>query len=481
MKKIVLFLIAFIAITSMNLEEVKAETPGFYEAELLDNIYTRRSLGSTTYYQRSRFFREKGSGRVAYCIEPFTGFSDGLGYIPTEQLENLSEETILKMKLLANYGYLYPGHEDKKWYVITQQSIWQTVQPNGLFEYTAGLNGTAIYPYESETNELWSLVNAHLIQPSFKDQTIHIVENEPVILTDTNHVLSNYQSNDPNISIDNNTLTIHNLTEGTHTFQLTRVSNIHDSPALFYYSATGQNIMTLGNAKDITITITINVQKTKLEIIKIDKDTNSTTPSGEGILIGAKYGLYNSNNQLVQELTINENNKSSIENIPYGSYTLKELVAGEGYQLDMTEYKIEITPEQSIIELSLSNEIIKKKVQIHKEFGTKNQTNPEKNITFDIYDNNNQLITSIITDENGYAETLLPYGSYIIKQRNSTENYKAVEDFPVAITEKDDNLDFQLYDYKIEVPNTHKDTTYSLYMFILINLGGFYVLQRKNI
>ena len=88
MKKIVLLLIAFTAINIMSPHEVKAETGSFYEAEFLDNIYTRRSLNTTVYYQRSRFFRERGTGKVAYCIEPFTGFSTGLDFIPTDTFVN---------------------------------------------------------------------------------------------------------------------------------------------------------------------------------------------------------------------------------------------------------------------------------------------------------------------------------------------------------------------------------------------------------
>ncbi len=482
MKKIVLLLIAFTAISIMSPHEVKAETGSFYEAEFLDNIYTRRSLNTTVYYQRSRFFRERGTGKVAYCIEPFTGFSTGLDFIPTDTFDNLNEEALLKMSLLANYGYLYPGHEDIKWYVITQQLIWQVAQPNGIYEFTNGLDGTTIYPYENEIAELWNLVNHHLTQPSFHNQEINVVENQKITLTDMNQVLEKYQSNDSNIIINNNNLTIKDLKEGTYSFQLTKSSNTHDSPALFYYSPSGQDIMTIGNAKDLKANFTINVKKTSLEITKIDKDTNSITPSGEGVLIGTKYGLYDNNNKLIQELIIDKNNKAKVENIPYGFYILKELETKEGYLLDSKEYSIEINQEKTKIELTLINEIIKKKVQIHKEFGTEENTHPEQNIIFDIYNNNNELISSITTDENGYAEIILPYGSYIIKQRNTTKDYKKVEDFAVVITDKDQNLNYQLYDYKIEVPNTKKNAPHPLYIILLNSLGGIYVLlQGKNL
>jgi len=478
MKKIVLFIIAVIAANSMNLTNVNASTQNFYEGEYVGTIYMRRNLYGEIKYQRARFFRQQDNGNPAYCIEPFANFKDGQNYTQTDIINNLSEEKLIKMSLLAYYGYLYPGHEDTKWYAITQQLIWKTAEPMGIYQFTQGLNGETIYPYEREIEELTSLVNAHLITPSFAGSTIDLIEGEEITLTDNHNVLKYYEATSPNAKIDGNKLTIKAEKEGSHQIKLIRKSSYYNAPALFYYKGDEQKVMTLGNAKDITTSIYTNIRKTEIEITKIDKDTETTTPSGEASLIGAKYGLYDSNNTLIEELTIGKDNKTSIKNLKFGTYILKELQPGIGYKLDENIYKIELNKDHTIVKLVLKNEVIKKKIEINKEFGIHANTKAEPNVTFDIYDSKDQYVASITTDENGYAKIELPYGKYTIKQKNTTENYKPVEDFSVTITEEEQDLNYHLYDYKIEVPNTRKTKT-SINFLLLI--GGFYVIKKYTL
>ncbi len=481
MKKFVLLIMMIITAFGINMHTVNASNKTFFEGDYAGYIYTRRTLHGNTKYQRARFFKEETTGSIAYCIEPFVNFGNGIDYDETTHIDNLSEDTLQKLTLLANYGYMYPGHEDIKWYAITQQLIWKIAEPNATYEFTDGLNGNTIYPYDAEMNELLTLVNNHLITPNFGGIVFEIVEGEELILTDQNQVLAGYESNNPNIEISNNTIKVKPLKEGIRNFSLQKIARNHANPALFYYKENEQKIMTLGNARDIYTGFTVKVKKTELEITKIDKDTNSTTPSGEGKLIGAKYGLYDQNNKLVKELTIGKDNKAFVKNIPFGSYTLKEITPGKGYQLDTNEYKVDITSTKASVKLSLANEIIKRKLKIYKNYGTVSNMTAEENVTFDIFNIKEEYVTSITTDHTGYAEIELPYGTYIVRQKNSKENYKRVEDFRIEINEEDKELKYELYDYKIEVPNTKKEKTnlHSTRIFLL--LGGFYVYKRKNI
>lgn len=481
MKKIVLLIMIMIAAFSINIRNANASNETFFEGDYAGNIYTRRTLHGNTRYQRTRFFKEETTGSIAYCIEPFVDFGNGIDYDEVTNIDNLSDDTLQKLTLLANYGYMYPGHEDIKWYAITQQLIWKIAEPNATYEFTDGLNGNTIYPYEEEMNELLTLVNNHLITPNFGSLVFEIVEGEELILTDQNQVLAGYESSNPNIEITNNQIKVKALKEGIRNFSLQKVARNHEKPALFYYKADEQKIMTLGNARDMYTGFTVKVKKTELEITKVDKDTNSTTPSGEGKLIGAKYGLYNQDNKLIKELIIGKDNKASIKNIPFGTYTLKEITPGDGYQLDKNEYKIDITSEKTSVKLELANEIIKKKLQIYKKYGTSTNMTAEENVTFDIWNSKDEYVTSITTDSNGYAEIELPYGTYTVKQKNSKENYKPVEDFKIEIKEEDQELKYELYDYKIEVPNTAKKEDKIHSTCILLLLGGLYVYKRKNL
>ena len=207
----------------------------------------------------------------------------------------------------------------------------------------------------------------------------------------------------------------------------------------------------------------LNVIKTKIEITKLDSDTNSKTPSGDGVLIGAIYGLYDENDNEIATITIDENNIGTIENIPFGKYYIKEIKAPTGYELDKKIYPVEINSTNYVHSLTLKDKIIKKEITIYKTYD-ENTKKPEANISFSIYDKNNNLVTTITTDENGKATVTLPYGEYKIVQDNTTPGYNKVNDF--TITVKDNiNESIILTDYKIKVPNTN-----STLLTIIINI-----------
>ena len=207
----------------------------------------------------------------------------------------------------------------------------------------------------------------------------------------------------------------------------------------------------------------INVINTQIEITKIDKDTQSITASGDGSLIGAIYGLFNQQGDKIAEITINEDSKGTLKNIPFGNYYLQEIKAPVGYQLDTKKYEITINEQNANHQLILENEIIKKKVVIYKTYDETNKI-PEKNINFLVFDKNNNLVATMTTDEFGKAEIILPYGEYTIVQENTTEGYQKVDDIILKVSNTEEEI-ITLTDYKIKVPNTN-----STFLTIIINI-----------
>ena len=130
---------------------VKAASTNFYEAEKIDNIYTKSVKNGTTHFQKSRFFRRKNDNKAAYCIEPFNFFDESASYETSINPNNIDENTWERMSLIAYYGYNYQGHTDNKWYAITQLMLWQTVDKDADFYFTDYLNGNKI---EKFTNEI---------------------------------------------------------------------------------------------------------------------------------------------------------------------------------------------------------------------------------------------------------------------------------------------------------------------------------------
>lgn len=449
MKKILFFLIISTIIISCI--KTKAKTYEFYEAETIPNIYITKIDRSTNtwYYQKARFFREVGTDEFAYCIETFNTFVEGSIYNEGNPT-NISQNQLDKITKIAHYGYGYPGHSDKTWYAVTQVMIWKELVNNDDVFFTDKLNGNRINTYDGMIDEINNLITSNEVLPSFNNKTINIVKNHDIEIEDTNRVLNNYKPSTG--SINNNKLILKGLKENT-TITLTRNDNHYNKPVLFFTSLSSQNLVQTGNINIKNAKVTINIQPTSIKIIKIDEDTMSTKPSGEGELKGSIFGIYNLNNNLIEKITIDENGEGIINNIDYGKYYIKEETSGIGYKINNTKTNFEITEKQTDIKLKLSNQIIKKKVIINKTYGNKNYQKPEANIEFNIYDKNNKIIKTIKTNELGKAEIILPYGEYTIKQLTSTEGYEFTNPMKIkVIDEKEETIN--LKDYQIEVPNT---------------------------
>ena len=464
MKKII-FILMTIMLTFICSTKVEAQTQ-FYEGEYIDGIYMNKQKTeiSAIYYQKARFFRQVGTNQFAYCIDPFIFFTEGSTYEETINPNNLTQQQKERITEIAYFGYGYHNHTDKKWYAITQFMIWQTADPTANFYFTDGLNGPRIEAYTQEMNEINTLITNYHKSTSLLNKTYTVVEGETIFLEDTNNIISTYSIDNPNFRIEGNKLIGDNLTKGEYTINLLKQENHYNKPILFYQALDSQALMQTGDIPDKTEQLKINVINTLIEITKIDKDTQSIIASGDGSLIGAIYGLFNQYDEKIAEITINENSKGIIKNIPFGTYYLQEIVPPKGYQLDTKKYEITISEENPNQQLILENEIIKKKVIIYKTYDETNKI-PEKNINFLIFDKDNNLITTITTDEFGKAEIILPYGEYKIVQENTTEGYQKVDDIILKVSNTEEEI-ITLTDYKIKVPNT--STNFITYLIMLI-------------
>ena len=79
MKKFIIFLISIIILFPLK---SNAKTTTFYEGEYIENVWMNKLTPDkqTIYYQKARFFREKKTNTIAYCIEPFTMFNEESKY-----------------------------------------------------------------------------------------------------------------------------------------------------------------------------------------------------------------------------------------------------------------------------------------------------------------------------------------------------------------------------------------------------------------
>jgi len=462
-------IIASIFITKNLIINVEAQDATFYEAEYIDNIYMNKYdyQNNYIYYQKARFFRKTGSNEFAYCLEPFRFFNESSSYYSTTTPRNLTSSQIDRISKIAHFGYGYSNHTDSKWYAITQMMIWQEANiGKGDFYFTDSLNGNRIEPFNNEINEINNLINNYSLLPSFSNKTYTIVEGSNLILEDTNNILNKFKTD--NITKDNNKIILNNLSEGLYIYNLVREDKVYNKPVIFFQSDSSQNILETGDISNINTSFKVRVIKTNISIKKIDKDTKTTIPQGEASLDGAIYTLYDKDNNKVKDLEIIDNT-SSITNIPFEKYYLKETKSGTGYLLDTNTYEIDINESNSKIDLVLENKVIDKEIIIEKKYGEENILRSEKDISFDIYDSNNNIIKTITTDSLGKAIVILPYGKYKIIQVNSTKGYQKVDPISITIDNTDSEL-IELKDLKIPVPDTHTESILLLIIKLFIDL-----------
>lgn len=450
MKKIFTFLIITFIFTIIK---VNAASTNFYEGEYIDNIYMNKVKDNTIYYQKARFFRETSTNNPTYCIEPFAFFNESSTYTESTSIQ-LNQSQLERISLLAYYGYNYQNHTDNKWYAITQFLIWQTADPTGKYYFTDTLNGNKISKFETEISELENLINNHYTKPSFDSQTFYVVYNNTLVIKDNNNILTNYQVTSNNATINNNFLVTEKLEPGTYTINLQKPQTYTNTQKI-YTSTTSQDMITIGNIDPVTTSVTLIVQETNLEITKIDKNTKTTTPQGDASLIGATFGLYNSFGDKLQEYTLTEPTLN-ITNLNYGNYYLQEITPGEGYKLNKTKYNFSITKNTPTISINIDNEVITKKIIIKKLYGSANNFQPETNISFNIYNSNDEFITTIKTNDQGIATINLPFGTYTIKQLTTTEGYQKVDPVHIVV-DNEEELSIELKNYKISVPDTYKE------------------------
>ena len=468
MQKKIIFLITMMAIILCGWK-VKAEEYKFYEAEYLDKIYMSKYeyATNTIYYQKARKFRNQKNGEVVYCIEPLTFFNENSTYEVTTTPRNLTEQQINRIKKIAYLGFRYPGHEDGSWYAVAQIMIWRESNPTGGdYYFTDTLNGNRIDLYDGQIDEINRMIKEYDEEIPIENQTITLVQGTTKEI-EIGNKLNYYTTNQSEITLEDGKIKINSLEEGEYDITLTRIKeNIYATPFVMYQSPNSQTLMLGGDLEEKDVSFKIKVINNSIELEKVDKETISQ--QGDAKLDGALYQLYDEEQKEIETIEI-INGKGIIKNIPLGTYTIKEIKAGEGYTLNDTIYEIKLTEEEPNAKITVTNQVIKKEITIKKQFGEEENLQPEENITFEIMNQKNEVIYTLQTNKEGITTFTIPYGTYIVKQINTTEGYEILNPFQLIIKDNEPKI-IELYDYKIPVPNTSTKDNQIKYLIIWIIL-----------
>ena len=430
-----------------GIKEVHAETytgQAIWPSEYISNIYIKKvKPNGYTSYKQAQFIRRSEDNKFVYCLQPYVEIDNNLPYY--EVIRNdyasvlgLTEAQWDRISLLAYYGYGYENHTEQKWYVITQVMIWRTTNPESDIYFTDKLNGNRINKFDNEIAELENLVSNHYKRPNLSlEKTLPLGQSTTV--TDTNNVLNKYKitsTENVTASINGNQLKITATGIGNGKVNLALKDTKYELPPIVYYSDHSQNVMRVGSYDPIYTNITLNIIGGRIEINKLDSECNCNTPRGEATLAGAKYGIYDTSGKLIEELTTDENAYAISNYLPsLGEFIIKEISPSNGYTLDKNSYSVMIDENNLLASVNVYEKVITGKIHITKVFAQASTgiMTPEANITFAILNNKNEVIKKVITDENGMLSITLPFGSYILRQLNSTSGYEVANDYSFSI------------------------------------------------
>ncbi len=425
------------------------------KSQWISGDYILKVKGSTRKYQQMTVITRNSDGSFVYCIEPGTPVSDGAVY-PGQDFDQsyvgqMTQEQWRRITLLAYYGYGYGNHTDIHWYTVTQYLIWQTVPHGYDIYFTDSLNGNRITKYTNEINELNRLVEEHNISPNITNDTIDMVIGDTVELTDSNNVLNKFEvvdTDNVSASISGNTLSITANDVGDGSVTISKRDKNYSHPAIIYYHPTSQDLMMRGAYDPIDVNLKIEIVGGKVLVKKVDMDTGLGIAQGDATLDGAVYGIYDLEGNRVGEVISKGGEYVTSDYLPsLGTFFLKEEKSSTGYELNETKYFFDITKDDLYPEVDVTEKVIERDLKIFKVYASDETgfLTGEPNVTFDIYlKSTGEKVTSITTDENGYATATLPYGTYTVRQVSSTEDHEMVEDFEIVVNEYSEDPIYKL-------------------------------------
>ena len=182
--------------------------------------------------------------------------------------------------------------------------------------------------------------------------------------------------------------------------------------------------VTLTQNQITDITFENELKKGKIKVIKVDLDDNEVK------LKGIEFKVFDEDNNLVDTLVTDENGEAITKDLRVDkTYNIKETRTLENYVLNEEEVKVTLKPAE-IKEITFENEKIKGQIKVIKlsiddnKYTKLKAESPIKDVEFKVYDIKNNLIETIVTDENGIAITGdLLKGKYILKETKQGKYY----------------------------------------------------------
>lgn len=413
------------------------------EGPIDDVYYTRRGGGKP--YMSAQYHTYTMDGKTVYCIEPgiditVHDYNGQIGWTNSPYSDEINQ----KIQLYGYYGYDYPGHNTLRYRMAAQALIWEETGGQIIEFWTERYGYGNFINIDYEKNEIKKLVSTHYNQPKFTETTKTGIINETITFTDTTGYLSDYavhQSNGANVSINGNNLLVTPTKIGETTVILKKRMYTNNPTTIFVGTdLKSQKMGYFGIDDPLYVAVKVNALGGKVSLEKIDSKTLSYKPLGDASLKGAIYGIYDEYNSRIGEITTTGNGIVTSDYLPkLGKFYLLEEKSSLGYKLDSTKYYFEITENNLKPKIVVHEQVIEKEFELYKTFSDGGKSmilKAEPNITFEFYlESSMKLYKSATTDATGRLLVKLPYGTYIVKQKNTTYNHEKLDDFKIVINE----------------------------------------------
>ncbi len=269
------------------------------------------------------------------------------------------------------------------------------------------------------------------------------------------------------------------------------------APENYLLDPTAYEVEITENEQVVTLTITDVIKRGNIEGLKLGD-------RGE-VLANAVIGLFAEGTEDFTEDTAlmttvtDENGKFSFENIVVGSYIVKELVAPKDYLLDLTAYEVEITENEQIVTLTITDVIKRGSIEGIK---VDDKGNPLEDALIGLFTADTKEFTedtAVMTVKSGkdgyFSFSDVIVGKYIVKELEAPEGYILDEkSYDVEITEDKQIVELTIvntmkigklvleYDYKTS-PKTGADSTItiiSLATAFIVTLTTVLVAKKRK-
>lgn len=441
MKKVIFLFLFFILINVKGLEKE------FVDTEYIE-VYYNGVINNVLISSKAVYMEHQGV--PLYCLDFSIPISRTNGYdvFNFNEIDKYSSDQKLYIERISYFGYKYWNHNDIYYYLATQELIWGSLGIDAYWTNTRyGGDIIDLSYYKMDILNLY----AEYLNENYNYNDYYTMEiGNSYKIQDLSNILPQYEYeyigfND--IGFSPREITIYARNKGVETLKLIRNYSKGFESKIFI-EPNYQTIIKPGNIENKYRTLNFVINNTNIYLNRINESTNINNNLRFDKAI---YDIYDINNNYIKTVLTNDSKEVIFPDMPLGEYKIIEVSPSYGFkpseEITFVNLSWENTP--AYVDLYLTP-ILKELtiVNIYKENGIEYY---DQGIMFEIY-KNDILIDTISTNNEGFANKYLEYGTYLVKQINSRNLFDVEPTFSIEVNDLETKLNYVFYkEYNEEV------------------------------